>query len=82
MDIITRNAGIKRLLVARYGNVRVTGGKGSSYGWVHIRFPGAVPDGVTRQSIVRMCNDAGLHFDVYYTGLGGNGESFSIHSGN
>lgn len=39
IDIATRNRQLKKVLEAHYGRgqVRVTGGKGTSYGWVHVR---------------------------------------------
>jgi hypothetical protein len=85
MNIAIRNAAIKKLLVACYGkgNVCVTGGKGSSYGWVHVRFNSAQPVGVmygdTKRSIVQACNEAGLYIDTYYDETFGSGDKLSIH---
>lgn len=84
MDVLVRNAGIKRLLVERYGkgNVRVKGGTGSAYGWVHVRFAFPQPAGVTygamKQSIVTLCREADFYLDMYHEETMGSNDKLTV----
>ena len=78
----TRNASIKRALEAHYGKgkVRVTGGKGTAYGWVqvHLAMPRPALYAEERSLVLRLITEAGITLGHYDSGDYGSGYELSI----
>ncbi|HJU16779.1 MAG TPA: hypothetical protein VJ770_09950 [Stellaceae bacterium] len=83
-EIAQRNAAIKRLLEAHYGKgkVRVTGERGTAYGWVDVRIATPCPEGQrpseAHSDIVRMILDAGIKLYSYDSADYGSGYKISV----
>jgi hypothetical protein len=62
LDITARNRAIKTLLEPVYGkgNVKVTGKRGTSYGWVRVEISGTQPADEERSLIIGRILDAGI----------------------
>jgi hypothetical protein len=83
-EVAQRNATIKRLLGGRYGKskVRVTGNRGTAYGWVDVRIAAPCAEGKrpseAHSDVVRMILDAGIKLYSYDSADYGSGYKISI----
>jgi hypothetical protein len=80
----TRNRAIKTVLERRFGRgkVRVTGGRGTAYGWVHVTVNAPRPEGQAyhdgRSEITRLILDAGIRLGHYDSADYGSGYELNI----
>ncbi len=81
-SMAVRNRAIKDLLESRYGkgNVKVTGNRGTAYGWVDVEIKAPWPEGYhsnASATVTKMLLDAGIHIGRYDSADYGSG--YEIH---
>ncbi len=82
--VAVRNRAIKTLLEDEYGkgNVKVTGDRGTAYGWVNVRINAPGPKGeAEKNGIERKILKAGIKLGHYDSGDYGSGYELSVRFG-
>ena len=74
-----RNRDIKRVLEAKFGRgkVRVTGDRGTAYGWVRVTITAPAPG--DRAEVIRLITDAGIRLGYYDSADYGSGHEIVVN---